>query len=136
MQAKHHPADGIIGVGFDDGPLAGSSDKLYAFLKQQNTKATHFMIGVNIIQNLAQFNFAYETLQDDIAVHTWTHPYMTSLSNDDVVAQLGYTVQAIRDLTGGRLPAYWRPPMGDADTRVHAIAREVFGLTMIIWNQE
>jgi chitin deacetylase len=109
---------------------------LYAFLKAQNTKATHFFIGVNIIYNLPQFNYAYETLQDDIAVHTWTHPYMTSLSNEDVVAQLGYTVQAIRDLTGGRLPAYWRPPFGDSDARVAAIAREVFGLTTIIWNQE
>jgi chitin deacetylase len=135
--------------------LQGSSDLLYDFLKTQNQRATHFFIGVNIIYNIPQFNTAYETLQDDIAVHTWTHPYMTvrnfpmnphytndtelipqSLSNEDVVAQLGYTMQAIRDLTGGRLPAYWRPPFGDSDARVSAIAKEVFGMTTIIWNQE
>jgi chitin deacetylase len=32
------------------------------------------MIGVNIINAIPQFKMAYETLKDDIAVHTWTHP--------------------------------------------------------------
>jgi len=61
---------------------------------------------------------------------------MTALSNADVVAQLGWTLQAIYNSTGGRLARYWRPPYGDTDARVSAIAREVFGLTCVIWNQE
>jgi hypothetical protein len=69
-------------------------------------------------------------------VHTWTHPYMTSLSNADVVAQLGWTLQLIYNSTGGRLARYWRPPYGDTDARVSAIAKEVFGLTTIGWNHD
>lgn len=61
---------------------------------------------------------------------------MTGLSNQDVVAQLGWTLQLIYNSTGGRLARYWRPPYGDTDARVHAIAQEVFGLTAIIWNHE
>jgi hypothetical protein len=61
---------------------------------------------------------------------------MTGLSNADVVAQLGWTLQVIYNSTGGRLARYWRPPYGDTDARVNAIAREVFGLTGIIWNNE
>jgi chitin deacetylase len=61
---------------------------------------------------------------------------MTSLSNEDVVAQLGYTIAAIRDLSGGRIARFWRPPFGDTDARVSAIAKEVFGLTTVIWNRE
>lgn len=61
---------------------------------------------------------------------------MTSLSNADVVAQLGWTLQVIYNSTGGRLARYWRPPYGDTDARVSAIAREVFGLTTVIWNNE
>lgn len=72
----------------------------------------------------------------DIAVHTWTHPYMTTLSNEDVVAQLGWTMEIIHNSTGGRIPRFWRPPYGDSDVRVSAIAREVFGLKTVIWNQE
>jgi len=87
------------------------------------------------MQNWKEFNIALQN-QDDIAVHTWTHPYMTGLSNDDVVAQLGWTLQVIYNSTGGRLARYWRPPYGDTDARVSAIAREVFGLTTVVWNND
>jgi len=69
-------------------------------------------------------------------VHTYTHPYMTTLSNERVLAELGYTMQIIHDSTGGRVPKYWRPPFGDVDNRVRAIAREVFDLTTVVWNQD
>lgn len=61
---------------------------------------------------------------------------MTTLSNEDVVAQLGWTLQLIYNSTEGRLARYWRPPYGDIDARVSAIAQEVFGLTAIVWNHE
>ena len=61
---------------------------------------------------------------------------MTKLTNLDIVAELGWSMQLIHDSTGGRLPRYWRPPYGDADNRVRAIAKEVFGLRTIFWNQE
>ena len=61
---------------------------------------------------------------------------MTTLSNLEIVSELGWTIEIIHDLTGGRVPAYWRPPFGDADNRVIAIAKEVFGLTTVIWNRE
>lgn len=113
-----------------------ASPTLYTYLKQQQQKATHFMIGVNILNNWQSFLSAYNDLDDDIAVHTYTHPYMTSLTNEQVVAQLGWTMQIIHDSTDGKLPRFWRPPYGDIDTRVSAIGREVFGLTAIIWNQD
>ena len=34
------------------------------------------------------------------------------------------------------MPAFWRPPYGDADNRVRAIAKEIFGLTTVIWNYD
>ena len=45
-------------------------------------------------------------------------------------------MQAIHNSTGGRVPRFWRPPYGDADARVRAIAREVFGLETVVWNSE
>ncbi|KAI9000987.1 hypothetical protein BD414DRAFT_473280 [Trametes punicea] len=127
--------DGVFAASFDDGPL-DTSVPLYQFLKENNVHATHFMIGVNIIGYPDEFKMAFEDNQDDIAVHTWTHPYMTTLSDLDVVGELGWTMQLIHNSTGGRLPKYWRPPYGDADNRVRAIAKEVFGLTTIVWNQD
>jgi len=124
-----------VGCGFDDGPLPPTT-KLLAYLKQQKQHATHFFIGLNIINNANEFLATHLTNHDDIAVHTWTHPYMTTLSNMQLVAEFGWTMEVIHNSTGGRLPAYWRPPYGDTDKRVAAIAKELFGLTGILWNHD
>lgn len=68
--------DGMTAFGFDDGPLP-ASPTLYKFLKLNNQHATHFFIGSNILYNSKIFLQAYQDNQDDIAVHTWTHPYMS-----------------------------------------------------------
>ena len=34
-------------------------------------------------------------------------------------------MKLIYDSTGGRVPKFWRPPYGDSDNRVRAIAKEV-----------
>lgn len=34
-------------------------------------------------------------------------------------------MEIIRRSTGGRIPRFWRPPYGDSDNRVRAIAQEV-----------
>jgi hypothetical protein len=124
-----------MGAGFDDGPYDGSP-LLYSFLQANNIHATHFMIGEYILQNPTGFTQAWQTMGDDIAVHTWSHRYMTSLSNSEVVAELGWSMEIIHNSTEGRLPKFWRPPMGDSDERVRAIANYIFGLETIYWNQD
>ena len=130
--------DGMIGLSVDDGPVGDpdASPRLYDFLKEQNQKISHFMIGANIRDNPQVFLRAFQELENDIGAHTWTHPYMTTLTNEEVLAEIGWTLQIIHDSTGGRVPRYWRPPYGDADNRVRAIASEVFGLTSVIWNRD
>ncbi|KAG9017524.1 hypothetical protein FRB90_000949 [Tulasnella sp. 427] len=125
--------DGMLGVSFDDGPTP-ASPQLYDFLKSQNQKATHFFIGSNIRAHPDFFTQAY-TNGGDMAVHTYTHRWMTSLSNEEAMAELGWTMQIIYDMTGGRVPRYWRPPYGDSDNRIRAIAR-LFGLQQVDWNQD
>ncbi|KAL4075861.1 carbohydrate esterase family 4 protein [Scleroderma citrinum] len=126
---------GTLSLSFDDGPLP-PSPTLYRFLKEKQQHATHFFIGSNILQYHDYFQTVWLDNQDDIAVHTWTHPYMTTKTNEEVLAELGWTMQLIHNSTGGRVPKYWRPPYGDSDTRVRAIAQEVFGLTTVVWNQD
>jgi len=61
---------------------------------------------------------------------------MSELTNEQLVADFGWCMQIIHDSTGGRVPRYWRPPYGDADNRVRAIAKEIFGLTTVVWNND
>ena len=44
-------------------------------------------------------------------------------------------MQIIYDLTGS-VPMYWRPPEGDVDARVRAIATQVLGLQTVMWNKD
>ncbi|KAJ6476107.1 hypothetical protein C8R45DRAFT_1063370 [Mycena sanguinolenta] len=126
--------DGTVGISFDDGPSAGTAN-LLTFLEGNNQQVTHFLIGSNILYAGTQLS-QMVNMSHDIAVHTWSHPYMTTQSNLQVVGELGWTMQLIHNSTGGRIPKYWRPPYGDTDKRVSAIAKEVFGLTTIVWNQD
>ncbi|KAF8505848.1 glycoside hydrolase/deacetylase [Russula emetica] len=125
---------GEIALSFDDGPTYGSA-KLYKFLQEKKLKSTHFFIGKNILANPHLFLTAFDVLKDDIAVHTWSHLYSTTLSNQEIFAELAFTMKIIHESTGGRLPRFWRPPYGDTDRRVHAIAR-LLGLTAIVWNHD
>lgn len=97
--------DGIYASAFDDGPTQVScfffpqiirlsnrypnqfTPTLVNFLQSNNEKTTHFMIGSNILNNPDQFQTAFGA-GHDIAVHTFTHPYMTNKSNLEVVAEV------------------------------------------------
>jgi peptidoglycan/xylan/chitin deacetylase (PgdA/CDA1 family) len=115
--------------------LSQGSAKLYKFLQTKKIKATHFFIGKNILTYPQLFLTAFDILQDDLAVHTYTHPSLSTLSNEQIFAELAFTMQIIHDSTGGRVPRIFRPPFGDTDMRVHSIAK-ILGLTTIIWNRE
>ena len=124
----------MIGLSVDDGPVGDpdATPRLYGFLKERNRKISHFMIGTNSRDCPPVSLRAFHELEDHIGVHTCNHPYMTTFTSGEAVAEIG---QIIHDSTGGRVPRYWRP-YGDAGNRVRAIASEGFGLTSVIWNRD
>ncbi|KIR36165.1 chitin deacetylase [Cryptococcus deuterogattii MMRL2647] len=130
------PGEKIWALSFDDGPT-DVSPGLYDFLAQNNisSKATHFMIGGNVVTSPQSVLIAVQA-GGHLAVHTWSHPYMTTLTNEQVVGELGWTMQALSDLNGGRVPKFWRPPYGDVDNRVRAIAKGVFDLETVLWDED
>ncbi|KAG0173299.1 hypothetical protein DFQ28_005954 [Apophysomyces sp. BC1034] len=139
------PKAGDWGQTFDDGPFNPSDEKaliplnkwaepeLYNFLAQHNQKATLFYIGSNVVTFPAA---ARRALNDGhvICVHTWSHPQMTTQSNIKVVAEFYWTLRAIKQ-TLGITPKCWRPPYGDVDDRVRAIAWQM-GLRTFLWDRD
>ncbi|KAA1076541.1 hypothetical protein PGT21_010798 [Puccinia graminis f. sp. tritici] len=123
---------GIAGISFDDGPQPPSLP-LLEYLKSQKQKATHFLIGSRIINNPDTFH-ALDDAEQHLAVHTYSHPMMTTLTDLQIVGELGWTMQLIHDYSRNNvICAHWRPPYGDTDQRVQAIAKHVFGLKTILW---
>ncbi|WFD44341.1 hypothetical protein MPSI1_003008 [Malassezia psittaci] len=126
------PEPNTWGLTFDDGPNC-SHNAFYDYLSQQKLKATMFYIGTNV-KNLPYQ--AQRGLADghDICVHTWSHRYMTTLTDEQVFAELYYTMRIIKDVTGVTTRC-WRPPFGDVDDRVRSIAAGL-GLRSIIWSDD
>ncbi|CAG8793294.1 2832_t:CDS:2, partial [Gigaspora rosea] len=124
------PEPGTWGLTYDDGPNC-SHTVFYDFLKQNKQNATMFFIGSNVASLPIE---AQRALADGhhICVHTWSHQYMTTLTNEEALAELYYTVKVIK-LVMGITPLCWRPPFGDVDDRIRAIAQQL-NLTTIIWN--
>ncbi|KAF8984160.1 chitin deacetylase [Podila verticillata] len=120
------------GLTYDDGP-SPDSPRLYDNLLAHNQKATLFIVGSRAVSYPETLKRAYKE-GHHIAIHTWSHHAMTSLTNEQVVAELKWTETAIFN-TIGVTPLYWRPPFGDVDNRVRAIATQL-GYKTSIWTQD
>jgi len=94
--------------------------------------ATFFVVGSSIYWNPAILQ-AEHLAGHQISVHTWFHQHMTTLTNEQVVAELGYAREIVKDVIGVT-PNTWRPPYGDIDDRVRAISLAM-NMTPIIWTR-
>lgn len=121
-----------LGYGFDDGPNC-SHNAFYDYLTSQNQKATMFYIGSNVMNWPLEAQRAI-TDGHEICAHTWSHRYMTAFSSADAFAELYYSIKAIKLVTGVT-PTCWRPPYGDVDDRIRAIAHAL-GLRTILWRYD
>ncbi|KAI8597508.1 carbohydrate esterase family 4 protein [Dissophora ornata] len=125
------PTTGTWGLTYDDSP-SPDSPRLYDNLLAHNQKATLFIVGSRARSYPTTLTRAYNE-GHQIAIHTWSHHAMTSLTNEQVVAELKWTEKVIFD-TIGVTPIYWRPPFGDVDARVRNIATQL-GYKTSIWTQ-
>ncbi|KAJ3044662.1 hypothetical protein HK097_001411 [Rhizophlyctis rosea] len=123
---------GSWGLTFDDGPTCFSPE-LYGFLSEQKQKATFFMLGGQVLTYPVEAKGAFDE-GHDVLSHTWSHHGLTTLTNLQVVAELYYSVKVIQEVTGVSVK-YFRPPYGDIDNRVRAIATQL-GLTAVMWNDD
>ncbi|KAI6047828.1 carbohydrate esterase family 4 protein [Pisolithus marmoratus] len=130
-----------LGYGFDDGPNCSHNAFLRFFtVKKPEGQVTSrhlaamFYIGSNVQQWPLE---AQRALADghQICVHTWSHHYMTALTNDEAFAELWYSACKLIKLVIGVTPTCWRPPYGDVDDRIRAIAHAL-GLTTIMWQYD
>ncbi|KAG2213404.1 hypothetical protein INT47_009077 [Mucor saturninus] len=137
---KFCPNPRDFGLTYDDGPLPprGPNDpwgepRLYDFLAKQGQTATLFYVGSNVV-NFPQAAIRAIESGHTLCAHTWSHPQMTTISNAAVVAQLYWSMRAIKEAAGVTTRC-WRPPYGDIDDRVRAIAHQM-GLSTILWNSD
>ncbi|KAG9076423.1 chitin deacetylase [Ceratobasidium sp. UAMH 11750] len=120
------------GLTFDDGP-SPYTPKVLNYLEDKKIKATFYVIGSNVIDKPAILQATY-LAGHEIALHTWSHRALTTLSNEEIIAELGWNRKAIKDVTGVS-PKTMRPPYGDIDDRVRAICKAM-NLVPVLWTTE
>ncbi|KAF9974957.1 chitin deacetylase [Actinomortierella ambigua] len=117
------------GLTFDDGPSA-ITPELLDYLKAQKASATFFLIGSNVVQypNVVKRELAEG---HHLASHTWSHHALTTLTNEQIVAEIKWTEKAVLEAAGVRLK-YMRPPFGDINNRVRFVLKKL-GYIPVDW---
>jgi peptidoglycan/xylan/chitin deacetylase (PgdA/CDA1 family) len=118
---------------FDDGP-SPYTDELLDTLKEKNVRATFFVLGGQVAKYPDVVRRMYRE-GHEIASHTWSHPHLMSLTDEQIIAEIKQTEDLIASLTDGHRPRYIRPPYGEADDRVKAIIH-AHGLQAVLWNMD
>ncbi|KAJ3010592.1 chitin deacetylase [Thoreauomyces humboldtii] len=116
------PAANAWGLTFDDGPTDvtdtpgyPATADLVTALKAAKTNATFFVVGSQSYYHPTDLQATYAA-GHEIAVHTWNHAALTTLTNEQIVAEVLYTEALIVKILGVR-PRLFRPPFGDVDDR-------------------
>jgi peptidoglycan-N-acetylglucosamine deacetylase len=121
--------DKCVALTFDDGPVADTRH-LLRILDREDAPATFFMIGTNVAKNPGVAR-AVADAGHLVANHSWDHPQLTTLDDEQVRGQFRRTQDAIADATG-TTPFLVRPPYGDVDGRVRSLATRA-GLDVALW---
>lgn len=118
-----------LALTFDDGPAA-TTGKLLTLFKKEKVKATFFLVGKAVEKRPAIVKRIFAE-GHDIGNHTYDHPSLPELMDQEVTQQLQITQDAIESVTGKR-PTMFRPPYGHTDERVLGLAAQE-GLSQVKW---
>jgi len=119
-----------VALTFDDGP-SPFDDRLLQILKDNDAKATFFLIGNKVAANPAGAKKIADAGME-IGNHTWEHPNMATLPIEDIAPQFSKANDAITAATG-RAPTLYRPAGGLSTDPVRQSAA-TFGLAEILWD--
>lgn len=119
----------VLSQTFDDGPTLAT----LTLLENLQSKTTFFTQGINVVKfpDIFRQQHAQGHL---LASHTWSHANLAGSSNEQVAAQIQWSIWAM-NATAGVVPRFFRPPYGASDNRVRAIARQ-FGLVSVFWDHD
>lgn len=122
----------VIALTFDDGPWPESTAQVLKILKENDIKATFFVVGQNV-KNYPDLTKQLVAEGHTIANHTWHHWY--HFMNPQTAAyEIDNTTNLIFQLTGVKTNMF-RPPGGNMHNGVAAYARNS-KYAIIMWSSD
>lgn len=121
-----------ISLTFDDAPDEINTGKLLDILKENDTKASFFMIG----KNMKDGNMAVVKRTFDeghlVLNHSFDHPRMPDLNVSGIDSQLNRAAERIETITGS-YPILFRPPYGSTNPLVVETTND-HNMTTVLWS--
>ena len=127
------PVDGpYIALTFDDGPNEKLTPRLLDLLAQHHIHATFFVIGENVEQHPEIVKRAARE-GHEIGNHSWSHPNLAKMSDENVRDQIKRTEEVIRGAIGAR-SVLLRPPYGSLNARQKHFIHDELGYEIVLWD--
>lgn len=120
-----------IAISFDAAWGADDTDELLRILDENDVKTTFFMCGY-WVDDYPEEVIKIASAGHDLGNHSATHPHMSTLSKDQIKAELSKTHEKIYNLTGVESELF-RPPFGEYTNSVIEAAEEE-GYYTIQWD--
>ena len=120
-----------VALTFDDGPNPPYTQQILNILQSRGVPATFFVVGQRVAANP-------EIVQAEVAAgypvgnHSWSHPELSKLSEEEVQSELSRTSDILQEVAGYR-PTVFRPPYGDYNQTVQNAASEE-NMELILWD--
>jgi len=109
-------AEKKIAITFDDGPDENYTPKILDILQQKHVKATFFVIGLNIENNIPLIKRIYNE-GHEIGNHTFTHPNLEITSDDRERIELRSTRLLLESILGYSTVLFRPPYNTDAEPK-------------------
>ncbi|HEY8419010.1 MAG TPA: polysaccharide deacetylase family protein [Clostridia bacterium] len=120
-----------IAISFDAAWGADKTDELISILKENDIKATFFLVGF-WAEKYSDKVKALDENGFEIGTHSNTHPDMTKLSRERMRLELEASINILQNITGKK-PKVFRPPFGAYNNALIETA-ESLGLKTIQWD--
>ena len=109
-----------IALTFDDGPNLTTTCRILDIMKKHGVAGSFFVVGSSINDQSAEAMRKAIKQGCDIQNHSFSHPYMTKLTNEQILDEVKRTSELIEKHTGTK-PAYFRAPYIDVDERMYQL---------------
>lgn len=124
LKSIHKGKGKAIALTFDDGPDPDSTPRILETLRENNLKATFFVIG----KKAAEYPDLLRRIVDEghtLGNHTYSHHNLIAFfSRKKLRADIQRCNDIIRDSTG-RVPVLFRPPFGVTNPRYAAVLKDM-----------
>ncbi|WP_376965184.1 polysaccharide deacetylase family protein [Azospirillum sp. A26] len=125
------PSARVVALTIDDGP-DGHDPHILDILRAHGAKATFFYIGAKIPEH-RDIARMVATSGNEVGSHTQTHPMTTDLKPAEREWNLAQAEKALASV--GVTATWFRPPYGDVDDALTALARH-HGMATVLWTAD